>query len=311
MRVLVTGGAGFIGSHVADGLLAEGHQVAVVDNLATGKRENVPAGATFWEEDIRDKAKIDGVFAQFKPEVVCHQAAQSSVAISVREPILDAEINILGTINLLRACVAHETGRIVFASTGGAIYGEAPKGGRANLRTRPKPVSPYAMSKLAGEGYLELFRRDYGLPYNVLRYSNVYGPRQDPHGEAGVVAIFAGRLLRHEPITVNAMARLGDDGCVRDYVYIEDVVRANLKAIDGKIARNVINVCTGVGTSTAEIAKSMKAAANSRSELLHGAHRRGDLKRSVLEPDHEAPPQVPFAEGLKRTTAWFQAKLAS
>ena len=196
MRLLITGGAGFIGSHIADKAIAKGWDVAVLDSLVSGRRENVPAAAEFFECDIQGQVGVlKERSASFKPTAVSHQAAQASVAVSVREPQMDAEVNIVGSLNILSACVAHSVGALVFASTGGAIYGEVPPGIRAGVDFAPVPISPYACSKFSVEKYLECFRIEHGLNYTVLRYANVYGPRQDPHGEAGVVAIFCNRIL--------------------------------------------------------------------------------------------------------------------
>ncbi len=308
MKALVTGGAGFIGSHVADALLAGGHSVEILDNLSTGKRERVPAGAVLREVDVRDGDAVRRVVEAFRPDVVCHQAAQASVAVSTREPILDAQVNVLGSIHLMQACVAFKVGRFVFASTGGAIYGEVPEGQRASETTKPAPASPYACSKFATEAYLEAFRIEHGLAYTVLRYANVYGPRQDPHGEAGVVAIFARRLLANEPIQVNARVKEGDDGCVRDYVYIDDVVDANLRAARGEIAARVANVASGGATTTLELAERLKRATGSRSAIGRAPRRPGDLQRSVLQPAPGSKPPVPLEEGLRRTLDWFRSQ---
>ena len=196
MRLLITGGAGFIGSNLADKALEAGWQVAVLDDLSSGRRKNVPAAAEFFQVDIQDAAAVEKAFASFKPTAVSHQAAQVSVAISVREPQRDASINIIGSINVMQSCVNHKVGHLVFASTGGAIYGEVPDGTRASVSTVPLPLSPYACSKFAVEKYLDCFRHEHKLNLTVLRYANVYGPRQDPHGEAGVVAIFCNRIDR-------------------------------------------------------------------------------------------------------------------
>jgi UDP-glucose 4-epimerase len=308
MKALVTGGAGFIGSHVADALLAGGHTVEVLDNLATGKRERVPAGVRLHEVDVRDGDAVRRIIDALRPDVVCHQAAQASVAVSTREPIFDAQVNVLGSIHLLQACVAAKVGRFVFASTGGAIYGEVPEGQRATEATKPAPASPYACSKFATEAYLEAFRVEHGLAYTVLRYANVYGPRQDPHGEAGVVAIFARRLLRNEPIQINARAAEGDDGCVRDYVYIDDVVDANLRAARGEIAPRVANVASGSPTTTLELADKLKRAIGSRSEITRAPRRPGDLQRSVLQPAPGSRPPTPLDDGLRRTIDWFRSQ---
>lgn len=313
MRILITGGAGFIGSNVADACLAAGHEVAILDDLSTGRRENIPPGIAFAEGDIRESEFVNDLFAGFKPEIVSHQAAQTSVSISTREPLLDADINILGTLNLLNACVKNDLPHVIFASTGGAIYGEVPDGQRATLDWQPRPLSPYACSKLAVECYLGSFAAEHDLRSTVLRYANVYGPRQDPHGEAGVVAIFSERAREHQPLHVFARVCEGDEGCVRDYVYVKDVVRANLAAIDDVIGLPMINVCTGIGTSTAELTKLIVQLAGSESEIVHGPRRAGDLERSVLDPGE--PPTlgetVALADGLRETLAWFGTTAAA
>jgi UDP-glucose 4-epimerase len=311
MKALVTGGAGFIGSHVADALLADGWSVEVLDNLSTGKRARVPAGAVLREVDVRDGDAVRRVVETFRPDVVCHQAAQASVVVSTRDPILDAQVNVLGSIHLLQASVAAKVGRFVFASTGGAIYGEVPEGQRASESSKPAPASPYACSKFATEAYLEAYRSEYGLAYTVLRYANVYGPRQDPHGEAGVVAIFARRLLANEPIQINARVKEGDDGCVRDYVYVADVVDANLRAARGEIAARVANVASGSATTTRDLAERIKRATQSKSAIGHAPRRPGDLQRSVLAPAPGSRPPVPLDEGLRQTLDWFGSHRAS
>lgn len=310
MKIVVTGGAGFIGSHVADACLAAGHEVLVVDDLSTGRKENVPSGATFVQADIRDTERVDAIVAEFRPEAVSHQAAQTSVSVSTREPNRDAEVNIIGTLNLLNACVAHGVAHVVFASTGGAIYGDVPDGERAAVGRAPCPLSPYACSKFAVEGYLNAYRHERGLAYTVLRYANVYGPRQDPHGEAGVVAIFSQRLLDGEPIRVNARQKEGDDGCVRDYVYVSDVVKANMAAIDGSLGRTMINVCTGEPTTTMTLARSIAKLAESASEVGYGPRREGDVERSVLDPGAPPPLGTPVSleEGLRSTVSWFRER---
>jgi UDP-glucose 4-epimerase len=310
MKVLVTGGAGFIGSHVSDALLAANHSVLVLDDLSTGRRPNVPAQATFVQGDIRDSALVAKVFADFKPDVVTHQAAQTSVAVSTREPLRDAEVNILGSLNILNESVRQKVQRVVFASTGGAIYGEVPDGTRASEATAPNPLSPYACSKFSIEKYLTAYAREHGLRSTVLRYANVYGPRQDPHGEAGVIAIFAQRLLHGEPIQINARKETGDAGCVRDYVFVADVVKANLAAIENKLGKSPLNVCSGVATTTLELARMMEHAAGVKAELRYGARREGDVERSVLDPGSPPPlgAAVPLAEGISRTVAWFKQR---
>jgi UDP-glucose 4-epimerase len=206
--------------------------------------------------------------------------------------------------------VQHKVQRLVFASTGGAIYGEVPDGTRASEDTAPNPLSPYACSKFAVEKYLNAYAREHGLASSVLRYANVYGPRQDPHGEAGVVAVFAQRVLHAEPIQINARKTKGDDGCVRDYVFVADVVKANLYAIEGRLKQSPLNVCTGVATTTLELARLMESAAGVPAKLTHGARREGDVERSVLDPGDPAPlgPALPLSEGISRTVAWFRER---
>jgi UDP-glucose 4-epimerase len=311
MRLLITGGAGFIGSHLADKSLAAGWQVAVVDDLSSGRRENVPSGAQFFQVDIQDRDSVQKAFAAFRPDAVSHQAAQASVAISVREPQKDASINILGSLNIMQACVDHKVRQIVFASTGGAIYGEVPEGTRASVSTPPVPVSPYACSKFAVEKYLECFRQEHGLNYTVLRYANVYGPRQDPHGEAGVVAIFCNRMLAGEPVRIFARRTVGDPGCVRDYVFIDDVVKANLAALESRIPDRILNVGTGKESNTRQVADHIQHALSSRSEILPGDRRAGDVERSLLDPDRFVEllgPTVSVEDGLRRTAEWFRAR---
>jgi UDP-glucose 4-epimerase len=311
MKIIVTGGAGFIGSHIADALLGRGDEVCIIDDLSTGRRQNVPAGARFVELDIRNAAAVHALIGELKPDVIAHQAAQTSVSISTREPGRDAEINVLGGLNVGLAAAAHGVKRLVFASTGGAIYGEMAGERRAAESETPLPVSPYACSKFAFENYLRFLQVEHGLRSTVLRYANVYGPRQDPHGEAGVVAIFAERLIAGTPIQVNARTSPGDDGCVRDYVYVADVVRANLAAIDGRIAVPVMNVCTGVGTSTRQLAQKLITELGSHSELRDGPRRAGDVERSVLDPtlcQQVLGPVTSIDDGLRLTAQWFKGR---
>lgn len=311
MRILITGGAGFIGSHVADEALARGAAVAVLDNLASGRRENVPEKAEFFETDICDAAAVEAAFAKFQPTHVSHQAAQASVAVSVREPQMDASVNILGSLNILTASVANGVQRVVFASTGGAIYGEVPPGTKAAIDTVPVPISPYACSKFAVEKYLECFRLEHGLNYSVLRYANVYGPRQDPHGEAGVVAIFCNRIMAGESIQLNAMLEPGDDGCIRDYVFIRDVVGANIAAMEDRVPDPVLNVGTGSETTTRQLADVLQQHLESTVEVKPGDRRAGDIQRSVLNSDRIAEllgTPVSVEAGLKETAQWFRQR---
>ena len=311
MRILITGGAGFIGSHVADALLAAGHEVAIVDDLSTGRRENVPPAAVFHHGDICDGAFLQKVFDEFAPEIVSHQAAQTSVSISTREPRRDAHINVIGSIELLSQCVRKRVERVVYASTGGAVYGDVPEDRRAGVDDTPaNPLSPYACSKFAVECYLRAYGFEHGLRFNVLRYANVYGPRQDPHGEAGVVAIFAQRMLAGEPIQINARRTPGDAGCVRDYVYVGDVVRYNVAAVGGAVDEPIVNVCTGEGTATRDLALALAKVAGLEPELRTAPRRSGDVERSVLQAGPLAQRIAPTAldEGLRATLDWFRAR---
>ncbi|GAA6742455.1 NAD-dependent epimerase/dehydratase family protein [Thermus antranikianii] len=310
MRVLVTGGAGFIGSHIVESLLEEGLEVAVLDNLSTGKRENVPKGVYFYKVDLRDREGLERVFREFRPTHVSHQAAQASVKVSVENPVLDFEVNLLGGLNLLEAMRKWGAEKMVFASTGGAIYGEVPEGERAEETWPPKPKSPYAASKASFEHYLSAYGQNYGLKWVSLRYGNVYGPRQDPHGEAGVVAIFSERILKGEPVTLYARRTPGDEGCVRDYIYVTDVVRAHnlaLKALEG-----IYNVGTGEGHTTQEVLLAVAEAAGKNPQVNPAPPRPGDLERSVLSPlklmAHGWRPEVDFREGIRLTVEYFRTR---
>ena len=313
MRVLVTGGAGFIGSHIAEALLKASHEVLVLDDLSTGRAENVPQGAQFVRGDIRDAALVARIFAEFSHDAVSHQAAQASVSLSTREPVRDAEINLIGSLQIVQEALRHRVKRFVFASTGGAIYGEVPEGERARIDWRPNPRSPYACSKFAVETYLRGFAEESGLAATILRYANVYGPRQDPHGEAGVVAIFAQRILQNEAIRINARKAQGDDGCVRDYVYVGDVVKANLLALSGEFSGRTVNVCLGQPATTRQLAQLLEEAAGRRVAIEHAPRRAGDLERSVLEPSDAAQlgDPLPLREGLRKTLDWFAERSAA
>ncbi|HWA75143.1 MAG TPA: NAD-dependent epimerase/dehydratase family protein [Polyangiaceae bacterium] len=313
MRVLVTGGAGFIGSHVVDALLAQGHEVSVLDNLSSGRRENVPAGVKLYEIDLRDRAATARAVLDFRPGAVSHQAAQASVAISVRDPHLDADVNVLGGLNLLDACTASGVAveRVVFASTGGAIYGEVPDPERASESTLPAPQSPYAIHKHTFEQLLGAYGRYRDLGSTVLRYANVYGPRQDPHGEAGVVAIFFDKARAGQPLRVNARQRPGDDGCVRDYVFVTDVARANVLALSGSLKERLLNVASGIGTTTRELATTILASVGDGKPLEFAPTRAGDLERSVLDPtlvERYLGKLVPLADGLRQTHDFYASR---
>ena len=307
MKVLVTGGAGFIGSHVVDAYLAAGHEVLVVDNLCTGKRENLNPKARFHELDILDPKTAELIRAE-GPDVLNHHAAQMDVRRSVADPLFDARTNILGTITLLEAARQAGVRKVLFVSSGGAAYGEqetfpAPE-------THPTwPVSPYGVSKRSGELYCHFFQVEYRMPFVAFRYANVYGPRQDPHGEAGVVAIFSGRMLRGEPVTVN-----GDGKQTRDYVYVGDVARMSLLALE-RDATGPVNIGTGRETDVNELAATLLEVSGSRSEVQHGPAKGGEQRRSVVDIRRAAEvfgwrPEVSLRDGLARTVEFFRARAA-
>lgn len=308
MRIIVTGGAGFIGSHVAERLLDRGHEVAVVDDLSTGKPENIPEDVRFYERDIR--SGCSEVFEEFGPEIVCHEAAQMGVRSSVRDPIFDAGVNVVGSLRILEDCVRYGVRKVVFASSGGAIYGEqrefpAPEGHPLY------PVSPYGVSKLAGERYLHFYRVQYGLSHVALRYGNVYGPRQDPRGEAGVVAIFAGNLAEGKVSTIN-----GTGEQTRDYVYIDDAVRATVLALEKEVPPGAYNVGTGVETSINRLYDMMLEISGKNIPPRRGPAKPGEQLRSSIAPDKALRelgwrPEVDLSAGLKETMRFFGAIEAS
>ncbi len=309
MRAIVTGGAGFIGSHLVDALVERGDEVLVLDDLSTGSEANLNPKAEFRKLDIRDREGVFEAFRAFSPELVFHQAAQASVSVSVREPYLDAGVNLMGGLNVLEAAKEVGVRHFVFASTGGAIYGEVPEGERASEDWTPRPKSPYAASKAGFEYYLEVFKEEFGLPYASLRYGNVYGPRQNPHGEAGVVAIFATRILKGEPCVLFAGETLGDAGGIRDYVHVADVVAANLLAAE-KGLTGVYNVGTGEGHTTEEVLWAIARALGAEPEVKYAERRPGDLYRSVLDPKKLMAegwrPARPFEEGIAETALAFR-----
>ncbi|MBI5904616.1 MAG: NAD-dependent epimerase/dehydratase family protein [Deltaproteobacteria bacterium] len=306
MRVLVTGGAGFIGSHVSQAYVDAGHEVLVVDNLSSGKKENVPEGARFVFADVGSDTALEAV-RTFRPEVVNHHAAQISVRKSVENPVFDARENILGTLNLLEASRKNGVRKVIFSSSGGAGYGEQeyfPADEKHPLR----PVSPYGAAKVAVELYLHFYRVQYGLEYTALRYSNVYGPRQDPHGEAGVVAIFCTRLLRKQTAVIN-----GDGEQTRDYVYVGDVVRANVEALSRGEGLG-INIGTGFETDVNTLFRRLRDLSGSRQEEIHGPAMAGEQRRSVIENRMAFDelgwyPNVSLDDGLALTLAYFREKV--
>jgi UDP-glucose 4-epimerase len=307
MKILVTGGAGFIGSHVVDAYLGGGHDVVVVDDLSTGRRENLNPRARFHRLDITEPGTVE-LIADERPEIVNHHAAQMDVRRSVADPGFDARVNVLGTIHLLEGARRAGARRVIFASSGGAVYGEqevfpAPE-------THPtQPMSPYGVTKRAGELYGFFYQTEYRMPFLALRYANVYGPRQDPHGEAGVVAIFTGRMLREEPVTVN-----GDGRQTRDYVYVGDVVRANVLALSATLV-GPVNIGTGVETDVNTLARLLLEVVGSRSEVRHGPAKPGEQRRSVIDARLAVErfgwkPEVSLADGLRRTVEFFRAREA-
>lgn len=304
MKLLVTGGAGFIGSHLTDAFLAAGHEVHVIDDLSSGRRENVPAGATFHHLDIRSPEVAD-LFAREGFEVLVHQAAQMDVRRSVADPRFDASVNVDGFLNLMEAGRQHGLKRVVFASTGGAIYGE-PDYVPQDEKHEQKPLSPYGITKLVTEKYLFFYEQTYGINYVALRYANVYGPRQNPHGEAGVVAIFTQRMLRHQQPTVN-----GDGRQTRDYVFVGDVVRANLAALQYDGPSGAFNVGTGVETDVVTLFREINRLTGGHTDEVYGEAKPGEQRRSVLSYAKTRDtlgwrPQVDVPEGLAETVAWFK-----
>jgi len=304
MKIVLTGGAGFIGSHIAELLIREGHKVAIIDDLSSGKLENIPPEAVFYNVNIIDPAAGD-VLHKEAPEVIIHHAAQISVRSSVEDPIHDMEINIRGTLNLLQGAVQNNVKKFIFASTGGAIYGEQDYF-PADEEHPQRPISPYGVGKLAVEKYLYCYHTIYGLNYTVLRYSNVYGPRQDPHGEAGVVAIFALKMLDGGNPVIN-----GSGEQTRDFVYVKDVARANLLAINSNAAE-AINIGTAQETSVNRLFSLLKGLAGSPSPQHHGPPMPGEQMRSVISWERARrvlgwSPQVSLEEGLQETVEFFKA----
>ncbi len=306
MKIVITGGAGFIGSHLADAFLAAGHDVVVIDNLSSGHREQIPAGARFHQVDIRSE-EAARVVADEKPDVLCHHAAQMNVRYSVENPVYDADVNVLGLVRMLEAARAAGTGLVLFSSSGGTVYGEVdvwptPEG-QATV-----PLCPYGVSKLTGEHYLEYYRSVHGMRYVALRYSNVYGPRQDPHGEAGAVAIFSKLLLRGET------GRIYGDGLqTRDYVFVGDVVRANLAAVATPAASGPINIGTGRETSVVELYDRIRRLVGSDIAPLHVDPKDGEVRRNVLDPARAQQvlgwkPSVTLDEGLAATVDFFRSR---
>ena len=308
MKVLVTGGAGFIGSHVADRLLADGHQVVILDDLSSGHVEHLPARARFYQMEL-GSPWLEELFRIERPEAVLHHAAQKSVRISVEDPVFDGQVNVVGTIALLQASVHHQVKRFLFASTGGAIYGDTQQ--VPTPEDAPAlPVAPYGAAKLAAEVYLRTFHELYELSCAALRYANVYGPRQDPHGEAGVVAIFSQKLLRGEPARIN-----GDGAQTRDFVYVGDVADANARALTSD-AVGSFNVGTGVETDVNQIFQLVRRLAGSEQAELHGPPMPGEQRRSVVDCSKIGKvmgwrPTTSLEAGLSQTVQYFREAMTA
>ena len=304
MRILVTGGAGFIGSNIVDAYIEAGHEIAIIDNLSTGKKENINPKAIFHEIDLRDK-NIHGIISDFKPEIINHSAAQIDVRKSVADPIYNAEVNEIGTLNLLESAVKNKVKKIIFSSTGGAIYGEVEKKSGADENHPQEPISPYAITKRSVEMYLHAYKILYGLTYTALRYGNVYGPRQDPLGEAGVIAIFCGKMLKGEQPTI-----FGDGKQLRDYVYVGDVAQANLIALT-QGDNQIYNVGTGKGVSVNELFAHLKDIMKFEKDAIYAPPRQGELFRSVLnykkiKKELGWKPKINIKKGLKLTLKWYK-----
>ena len=303
MKILVTGGAGFIASQIADAYINKGYQVHILDNLSTGFEKNINPKAHFIKSDISYPAILD-IFKKEKFDVVNHHAAQIDVRKSVNDPIFDANTNILGTINLLQACIKTGVKKFMFASTGGAVYGEQ-EYFPADEKHPTNPVSPYGITKLAIEKYLFFYKNEYGLNHTILRYANVYGPRQNPFGEAGVVAIFTSKLLKNENPIIN-----GDGKQTRDYVFVEDVVKANVVTLNS-LSSNIYNIGTGIETSVNQLFEKLNEIAGSKAVEKHGPSPKGEQARSVITSDKlfnefHWKPSVKIGEGLRKTFESFK-----
>jgi UDP-glucose 4-epimerase len=310
VRILVTGGAGFIGSHVVDAYVAAGHEVAVLDNFSTGREENVNPAAAVYRVELRDQPQVEKAIALVRPELVNHHAAQSEVPKSVADPTYDAQVNIIGGLNLLKACSDHGVRKVVFSSTGGALYGE-PDVVPAPEDHPVRPLSPYGTSKFAFEQYLGTFRRTYGLDYTVLRYANIYGPRQDFHAEEGrVIAIFASRMLAGKPVIIDGT---GDQS--RDMLHVGDVATANLAAVE-KGSGGTFHVSTGIAVTVNDLFRKIALLTGYRLEPTYGPPRKGDVFRIALDNERARQdlgwqPQVSLEEGLSLTVDYFREQVPS
>ena len=308
MKILVTGGAGFIGSHVAEALLGQGHEVHVLDDLSSGKRENAPSTAALHIIDIRAREAAQ-LMEEEQFEILVHHAAQMDVRRSVADPLFDVSVNVVGLLNLMEAGQRSSLRKVIFASTGGAIYGEPEHVPQTEDHTL-RPVSPYGVAKLAAEKYLHFYQNQYGISYVALRYGNVYGPRQNPHGEAGVVAIFAQRFLSGAQPVIH-----GDGRQTRDYVFVRDVARANLAALAYEGPSSAFNIGTGRETDVVTLFRVLRRELGAEAEEQYAEAQEGEQRRSVLSYELAKrrlgwAPRVSIEEGLKETAAWFAAKAA-
>lgn len=302
-KILVTGGAGFIGSNVADRFIHDGHKVVIIDNLSTGVEANLPQKAKFYKLDIRS-AVIDKIFEREKPDFLCHHAAQIDVRKSAHDPIFDAKVNIIGSLNLFNSCVKHKVKKIIFASTGGAIYGEQDYF-PADENHPANPLSPYGVAKLTIEKYLHFYKEVYGIDFVSLRYANVYGPRQNPFGEAGVVAIFTERLLRNKKAVIN-----GDGKQTRDFVFVEDAAESNVLALKYPKS-DIFNIGSGIETDINCIFRILKEETASKQKEIHGPTKLGEQLRSVLECSKAKKllkwkPRYDLEEGIARTVEYYK-----
>lgn len=307
MKIAVTGGAGFIGSHIVDAYIAEGHDVVVLDNFSTGRKENINKQASVEKVDITDAAKIRKIFEKEKFDIVNHHAAQVNVRASVDNPTDDATTNILGGINIYEAARSTGVKKIIFASSGGAVYGEQ-RYFPADEKHPKRPFSPYGVSKHANEKYLVYYKMVYGIEDVILRYTNVYGPRQNPHGEAGVIAIFTEKMLKNEQPIIN-----GAGTQTRDYVYINDIVRANVLALTDK-ARGIYNCSTGVEFSVNTVFQILKLRTGSNCKVVHGPAKPGEQQRSVcsfrkIEKSLGWKPEFNLEQGIAHTVEWFRQNM--
>ena len=304
-KVLVTGGAGFIGSNIVDALLKKGYAVAVVDNLATGSRKNVSSKAVFYEEDIAS-AGLRGIFRKEQPDFVIHTAAQINVRKSVKEPLLDAKSNILGSVNVLECCREFKVKKVVYSSSGGACYGE-PEYLPCDEKHPVNPISHYGASKLAAEHYFFIYRLLYNIDYVILRYANVYGPRQDAKGEAGVISIFLQNIHDNKTMRIN-----GDGRQTRDYVFVGDVVHANLLALAAAAQSRIFNISTGTETDVNTIFSLIKKATGTALGATHGQKIPGEVHKIALDASLAAKelgwsPKTSLSKGIKNTVEWFNA----